>query len=101
MASQAASRLKARLMDNPDECFEPLTFGELKVGQKFVSFPLPGDNHGHGGFRGAHFVFTKTHDDVAEAAPGMPYGIPHGQAHKEGRGVLSDFPHSMLVILVE
>lgn len=101
MKSTAGPRLKSDWMEMPGECFEPLTFGELKIGQKFIGLPLPGDNHGHGGFRGAHYIFTKTHEVVTEAAPRLPYGIPNGRAVKDHRGIPSDFPHSMFVILVE
>lgn len=101
MKSTAGSQLKSDRVEMPDECFEPLTFGELKVGQKFVGFPLPGDNSGHGGFRGAHYIYTKTHEVVTEAAPGLSYGIPNGRAVNDRRQIPSDFPHSIFVILVE
>ena len=92
--------LKMQWMKMPAEFFETLTFGELKVGQKFISLPSPGDNHGHGGFKGAHYIFTKTHQQITEAAPGLPYGIPTGRAINS-KGVSSDCPNSMHVILVE
>ncbi len=38
---------------------KPLTFGELKAGQKFISFPTDGDDSGHGGFRKGAYLFTK------------------------------------------
>lgn len=95
------SQLKSRWIEMPDECFEPLTFGELEIGQKFICLPLPGDNHGHGGFKGAHYIFTKTHGVVGEAAPGLPYGVPHGRAMNDHRKIPSDFPNSMFVIRVE
>lgn len=100
MENTASHQLKMDWMEMPDECFNPLTFGELKVGQEFICLPCPGDNHGHGGFKGAHYIFTKTHEVVTEAAPGMPYGIPHGRA-MDNRQIPSDFPLSMYVILVE
>lgn len=84
-----------------DGCFEPLTFGELLVDQRFITLPLPGDNHGHGGLRQAHYVFIKTHSKVAEAAPGLPYAQPHGRALNESRKMPSDFPNLMPVILLE
>ena len=46
----------------PIEHYETLSFEELKVGDRFISIPLPGDNDGHGGFRGAHHVFIKISD---------------------------------------
>ncbi|MDP2696104.1 MAG: hypothetical protein Q8O87_02515 [bacterium] len=39
---------------------DKLTFGDLKVGDKFIVFPQPGDDAGHGGYRAAHFIFVKT-----------------------------------------
>lgn len=43
----------------PSDC-EPLTFGELNVGDKFIGIPVPGDNNGHGGLRGGYHLFCKT-----------------------------------------
>src|SRR3989344_4474225 len=101
MKSTAGSRLKSAWMKMPSKCFEPLTFGELKVGQKFIALPLPGDNHGHGGFKGAHYIFTKTHEVITEAATGSPRGIAHGRA-VSGRGnIPTEFSIPMFVILVE
>ena len=82
-------------------CFEPLTFGEILVDQRFITLPLPGDNHGHGGLRQAHYVFVKTHQSVTEANLGVPYGVSHGRAMNESRKVPSDFPNSMPIILLE
>lgn len=101
MASKTASRLKADWMEMPGECFEPLTFGELKVGQKFIGLPYPGDNSGHGGFRSAYYIFTKTHQKITKTESGLPYGIPHGRARDDKRGILTDCPDCMLIILVE
>lgn len=41
---------------------KPLTFGELKPGDKFVDFPVDGDDSGHGGFRKGAYVFEKTEE---------------------------------------
>ena len=40
----------------------PLTFGELEVGDKFISFPLDGDDSGHGGYRRGSYLFEKISD---------------------------------------
>lgn len=45
-----------------DEDFEPLTFKELGNGESFITLPMPGDNSGHGGLRGAHYLFIKIND---------------------------------------
>ncbi len=42
----------------PVHC-EPLTFGDLPVGSKFIFFPTPGDNSGHGGFLNGSYIFMK------------------------------------------
>lgn len=39
---------------------KPLTFGELKQGDKFIVFPEDGDDHGHGGFRNGAWIMMKT-----------------------------------------
>lgn len=102
MASGIASRLKKEWTEMPVECFEPLTFGELKVGQRFISLPQPGDNSGHGGLKGTHYVSIKTHQRVIETEHGgLPYGIPHGRSVNIHRGITNDCPNSMAVILVE
>lgn len=94
-ASKAAVRLKSRLMEMSIECFEPMTFGELKTGERFIFFPLPGDNHGHGGFKGTHYIFIKTKHDM------HGFGIPTGIAVNASNGNESYDPHEMLVIRVE
>lgn len=72
-----------------------LTFGELKVGQKFIGMPIPGDNAGHGGYRGAHWLFIKTQMKV------KGYSIPHGRSVRINDGQECDDPNEMPVILVE
>ena len=82
---------------NPNE---KLTFSQLSVGQKFIFFSSPGDNEGHGGFKGAHNVFEKTEDQVLGPRPGLLYGISHGRAVNIESRSTSDFPLSMSVILL-
>ncbi len=98
VVSEEALGLKAKWMEMPAEFFEVMTFGELMPDQQFISLPLPGDNddHGgfHGGFRGTHFIFTKTHEIVSSAA-----GFPHGRA-VNNLGLQRGFPDSMPVILL-
>lgn len=101
MASQTALHLKAKWMRNPESFFEPLTFGEVKLGQTFISLPEPGDNEGHGGLRGAQYLFIKTQQLVPNAGCGLSYSSPHGSATNVKRNLSSDFPDSELVILVE
>ena len=46
-----------------------LTFGELSIGEKFIDFPMDGDDSGHGGFRKGAYVFEKI-----EPIPTKRYG---------------------------
>ena len=99
-----ASSIKEKWMQMPDEYFEVLTFGELNVGQKFICLPSPGDNEGHGGFRGTAYIFTKTHSRVMSTGGeiDLPYSlsVPHGRAMNDQRQVPSDLPLSMPVLAV-
>ena len=90
---------KKEWMKWPGQAFEAPTFGELVVGAEFIPLPQPGDNAGHGGFKGVKLAFTKTDDVIKEIAPGMPYGIPHGRAQNR-LGQSSDFPKSMPVLRI-
>ena len=38
---------------------EPLTLGELKNGDYFITFPQDGDDEGHGGYRSGAFLMRK------------------------------------------
>ncbi len=66
MATQQAIALKKMFSESSEEEFEPMTFGELKVGERFICMPVPGDNHGHGGFRGVHWIFIKINEEKAQ-----------------------------------
>ena len=88
-----ASRLKKERMKMPNECFEYLTFGKVKVNQRFICLPEPGDNRGHGGLKGTYNTFTKTRHKLDG------YGIPTGEAEHTGN-IPSTFPHTMAVILI-
>jgi hypothetical protein len=97
--------IKTSWMKLPASAFETLTFGELELGDKFICFPAPGDNDGHGGFRGVHHIYTKTHQFVANngGKNALPYheDYPNGRAKSVRSGVISDLPLSMPVIQVE
>lgn len=86
MATKTAQRLKEKFNEMSAEMYEFLTFGELARGDKFIIFPVPGDNHGHGGLRPTHWLFVKTYK-------GNAISIKHGTS--------SDFPYEMPVIKVE
>jgi hypothetical protein len=74
---------------------EPLTFGELKIGKKFIGFPIDGDDAGHGGFRGTHNIFIKTREDKSK-----PQQIPKHNAMTVRDGTPSHMPAGMRVIQV-
>lgn len=38
---------------------EVLQFKDLKVSDKFIIMPMPGDDAGHGGFKQVHWIFVK------------------------------------------
>lgn len=86
MASKGA-QLKAEWMKMPDEWFEPMTFGELEVGEKFITLPRPSDYGGHGGSRNGvfHCIFRKSRN---------------GWAEKTWGGALEIFPNDQYVIRV-
>lgn len=86
--------IKSDWMRMPDDHFEPLTFGELEINQKFIILPSPGDNIGHGGFRGAYQLFVKT----AQSSVHYPRAFT---AKNIKNNFEIAFSSKMLVILVE
>lgn len=54
-----ARQMKEQWLSEPVEFWEPTIFGELKIGDKFICMPEPGDNDGHGGLKGEHSVCQK------------------------------------------
>lgn len=74
------------------EMFDTLTFGELKEGDKFISFPLPGDNNGHGGFKGSAYIFQKLR---------MSKGSHGENSVRLIDGAPSQMPDNMRVLKVE
>jgi len=69
---------------------EKLTFGDLKVNDSFIGFPMAGDNHGHGGYLGGHLIYVKIEPDE------------HGDNAVRflGKGTRSKFPDAMKVLKV-
>ncbi|MBI4433822.1 hypothetical protein HY632_03545 [Candidatus Uhrbacteria bacterium] len=100
--SAAVVQLPSFWTPAPDAQCTPLTFAELKKGDKFICFPTPGDNSGHGGLRSGQHLFKKTFQRVVELH-GVRYSsrAPHGRACRMKDGADVDFPHSMPVIRVE
>jgi len=48
---------------------EYLTVADLKPGDRFIFKPLPGDNSGHGGFKGPQRVFVRIEPRVPAGPP--------------------------------
>lgn len=65
---------------------EKLTFGKLPIGEKFICLPVEGDNSGHGGFKGAHYIFKKMDNES---------GL------RKTKGQRSTFPSTMEIIHVK
>lgn len=49
---------------------QKLKFNDLKCGEHFICWPVPGDNSGHGGYLGATRLFVKTGDLTADSGNG-------------------------------
>lgn len=92
--------LKNDWMKMSEDYFEFLAFGELEVGDKFIGIPEPGDNSGHGGLRGTHYLFIKTDEKVTQIGE-VPYAKPHTIAVKLKDGAISHFGDDIIVIKVE
>ncbi len=93
MVTKLAEHLKETFSRMPAEMYEPLTFGELKKGDKFISIPVPGDNHAHGGFREEHHMFIKV-----EAVVGSRN--INKNAVRLQDGTFSMMPDEMLVVKI-
>lgn len=77
-----------------DEAEVKLTFGELSKGDMFIVFPIPGDNQGHGGFKGTHRIFRK----IVFFGGSPPLVLI--RAEKWSTGELCEIPDSTQVIRV-
>ena len=77
----------------------PLTFGELAIGDRFISFPLDGDDSGHGGFRGGSYLFEKVqtgwHTSGSIGATALTEN-----AKRLKDGIYSSMPPSMRILKV-
>lgn len=67
---------------------DKLTFGDLAIGDRFIGFPLPGDDSGHGGYKGTHWIYQKI-----SKRKGL-------QDLVKDNTVVSSFPDTMLVLKV-
>lgn len=74
---------------------QPLTFGELKIGDRFIGFPTDGDDSGHGGYRGGSYLFEKIGDEDRTSE-----NLPLDNAKRLKYGSTSHVPLGMNVLLV-
>jgi hypothetical protein len=75
-----------------DERFETLTLGELRIGQRFILLPEPGNDDGHSGY----CLLTKM-DGVAN----HPQDDTCARAREVTRETTHEFPLSTRVILIQ
>ncbi len=100
--SRRSSEVKSIFAEACDVECEPLTFGELRVGDKFIGFPWPGDNQGHGGLLGTFPIFVKT-AYVVGMSIGYMVGMSLGSSANAVRindGHSSTFADDLFVIKV-
>ncbi len=75
---------------------EVLKFQYLKIGEKFICMPVPGDDSGHGGFKGSHNVFIKIYPYHRDDFPSDKYN-----AVRLCDGTFSSLPAGVWVIRVQ
>ncbi len=92
-------RLKEIFTECSDEFLEPMTFKDLKKGNKYISMPWPGDNKGDGGFKGEHYLFQKINPIVED--PNKHPVICTYNAIRIKDGSLTYFSDNSLVTKVE
>jgi hypothetical protein len=73
----------------------------LRIGDKYIAFPLPGDNDGHGGYRRTEHIFQKIEKCTKCPIFGQSVIDVPVNAVRMKDGILSYAPDSMPVIRVE
>jgi hypothetical protein len=89
-------RVKELYCKCSEESFRVLTFGELKIGDEYIALPLPGDNEGHGGFRGSYNLFRKIKDEYR-----LDPVTPVNNTERVRDSVFKNMESNLLVIKVE
>lgn len=69
---------------------DKLKFKDLQIGDKFIGFPLPGDNEAHGGYKGGHVLYSR----VKQNSDGC-----NARRSVDGK-ICSNFPLDMHVIKI-
>jgi hypothetical protein len=77
---------------------KPKTLGDLKAGDKFIFFPMDGDDSGHGGFRSGTRLFVK----IEPYWPGEPYHESYRFTCKEYErpAIVASWPLNLPVIQI-
>ena len=79
---------------------EILQFKDLKIGDKFIVMPVPGDDSGRGGFKETHWILQKTAEAKESiGSDGYKY-FPENTIRLVGGNPISDVPE-MWVIKIE
>jgi hypothetical protein len=95
MAKSASnSKDRINLLLEIEETSSKLTFKDLEPGDKFIAFPIPGDDEGHGGYKGGHVMYTKWTDPNYEGFHGP------NTARRVSDNLYTQMPDSMEVIKI-
>lgn len=84
----------AVLDTGPSTISRPLTFGELRLNERFITFPIDGDDAGHGGYRKENYIFMKILEQPT-AWKGYTLNV-----RRMMDGTLTGMPDEMLVLKV-
>ena len=95
MRADLAKILQEKFINQPVEFYDPLTFGDLQIGDNYIALPTPGDNSGHGGFKIGSYVFKK----IKEVRENANHNLEiKSNSVRLLDGTLSNTPNSMVVI---
>lgn len=83
--------IKRTYHEVPEKFYEANKFKDVKVGQRYIPLPIPGDNNGHGGFKNSHYIFQK----IKEEPPSNYNSV------RTKDGLLAIMPENMEVITLE
>lgn len=72
---------------------EVFKFNELKIGEKFIGFPMPGDDNAHGGFRGTFVIYEKIKGRSNKKFPELKYNAKR----LSGSALISKAPSTWVI----
>ena len=96
--TELGKKVRGEWIKAQDSYCEPLTFGDLSAGDKFISMPIPGDNAGHDGFLGCSWLFKKI-EPTGDASE--PLAVPYYNAVRLVDSNLSHMFDNMWVYKVQ